>query len=35
MIPGMDPKVDYVFKKVFGSESNLDLLRHLLEAYLR
>jgi predicted transposase/invertase (TIGR01784 family) len=34
MKPGIDPKVDYAFKKVFGSESNVDLLQHLLEAVL-
>ena len=34
MKPGIDPKVDYAFKKVFGSESNVDLLRDLLEAVL-
>ena len=34
MTPGIDPKVDYAFKKVFGSESNIDLLTLLLEAVL-
>ena len=34
MKPGIDPKVDYAFKKVFGSESNTDLLTDLLEAVL-
>ena len=34
MKPGIDPKVDYAFKKVFGSESNVDLLKLLLEAVL-
>ena len=34
MKPGIDPKVDYAFKKVFGSESNVDLLQLLLEAVL-
>ncbi|MBI3822721.1 MAG: PD-(D/E)XK nuclease family transposase [Planctomycetes bacterium] len=34
MIPGIDPKVDYAFKKVFGSEANVALLRSLLEAVL-
>ena len=34
MTPGIDPKVDYAFKKVFGSESNADLLRDLLGAVL-
>jgi predicted transposase/invertase (TIGR01784 family) len=35
MIPGIDPRVDYAFKKVFGSESNIALLRSLLEAVLK
>ena len=30
--PEIDPKVDYAFKKVFGSESNVDLLAHLINA---
>ena len=34
MKPGIDPKVDYAFKKVFGSVSNTDLLKDLLEAVL-
>ena len=34
MIPGIDPKVDYAFEKVFGSEANADLLRDLLGAVL-
>ena len=34
MKPGIDPKVDYAFKKVFGSESNVDLLTDLLQAVL-
>jgi predicted transposase/invertase (TIGR01784 family) len=34
MKPGIDPKVDYAFKKVFGSESNADLLQDLLAAVL-
>jgi predicted transposase/invertase (TIGR01784 family) len=34
MIPGIDPKVDYAFKKVFGSEANVAILRDLLEAVL-
>ena len=34
MKPGIDPKVDYAFKKVFGSESNVDLLKLFLEAVL-
>jgi predicted transposase/invertase (TIGR01784 family) len=32
MRPGIDPKVDYAFKKVFGSESNVDLLANLINA---
>jgi predicted transposase/invertase (TIGR01784 family) len=35
MIPGIDPKVDYVFKKLFGSESNVSLLLSLLDAVLK
>src|SRR6266404_8745484 len=35
MILGVDPKIDYAFKKVFGSESNIDLLLSLLDAVLR
>jgi predicted transposase/invertase (TIGR01784 family) len=34
MKPGIDPKVDYAFKKVFGTEANVDLLQDLLEAVL-
>src|SRR5947209_7770186 len=34
MQSGIDPKVDFAFKKVFGSESNVDLLQSLLEAVL-
>src|SRR6202035_1301666 len=33
--PGIDPKVDYAFKKLFGSEANLDLLSDLLHAVLQ
>ncbi len=32
MRPEIDPKVDYAFKKLFGSESNTDLLAHLINA---
>ncbi len=32
MRPDIDPKVDYAFKKVFGSESNVDLLANLINA---
>ena len=31
---GIDPKVDYAFKRVFGVEKNLDLLTSLLESVL-
>jgi predicted transposase/invertase (TIGR01784 family) len=35
MKPGLDPKVDYAFKKVFGSEANIPVLINLLEAVLK
>lgn len=35
MKPGVDPKVDYAFKKLFGSESTTDLLIDLLNAVLQ
>jgi len=35
MITGIDPKVDYAFKHVFGREANVPLLRNLLEAILQ
>lgn len=35
MIPGIDPRVDYAFKKVFGSEANVPLLADLLHAVLK
>jgi predicted transposase/invertase (TIGR01784 family) len=35
MIPGADPKVDYAFKKIFGSQSNEAVLLNLLEAVLK
>ena len=35
MIPGIDPKVDYVFKRLFGREQNRDLLISLLHAVLQ
>ena len=35
MILGIDPKVDYAFKKLFGSEANKLLLLALLNAVLR
>src|SRR5262245_55337607 len=34
MRPGIDPKVDYAFKRVFGSEDTKDVLIHLLNAVL-
>lgn len=34
MVLGIDPKVDYAFKRVFGHEKNKDLLIHLLNAVL-
>jgi len=34
MITGIDPKVDYASKRVFGSEENTNVLRHLLNAIL-
>ncbi len=34
MILGIDPKVDYVFKRLFGVEANRPLLMHLLNAVL-
>jgi hypothetical protein len=35
MILGIDPKVDYAFKKLFGSEGNTDLRIDLLHAVLQ
>jgi predicted transposase/invertase (TIGR01784 family) len=35
VITGIDPKVDYAFKKVFGSEANTPILVHFLNAVLR
>jgi predicted transposase/invertase (TIGR01784 family) len=35
MVPGIDPKIDYAFKRLFGSESNQPLLIHLLNAVLQ
>jgi predicted transposase/invertase (TIGR01784 family) len=35
MVPGVDPRVDYAFKKVFGSQVNIAILLDLLEAVLR
>jgi hypothetical protein len=32
MVPGIDPKVDIVFKRLFGTEANADLLIDLLNA---
>ncbi|QDU28145.1 PD-(D/E)XK nuclease family transposase [Anatilimnocola aggregata] len=34
MVPGIDPKVDYAFKKLLGSESSADLLVSFLNAVL-
>jgi predicted transposase/invertase (TIGR01784 family) len=34
MVPTADPKVDYAFKKIFGSESNGAVLLNLLQAVL-
>jgi predicted transposase/invertase (TIGR01784 family) len=34
MIVGIDPKVDYVFKRIFGREQNEPVLVHLLNAVL-
>jgi predicted transposase/invertase (TIGR01784 family) len=34
MIPGIDPKIDIAFKKVFGSESWTDLTASLINAVL-
>jgi len=35
MMLGIDPKVDYAFKRVFGDPRNADILIHLLNAILR
>jgi predicted transposase/invertase (TIGR01784 family) len=35
MVPGIDPKVDFAFKKVFGSEAETPVLLNLLEAVLK
>ena len=35
MVPGIDPKIDYAFKRLFGSEANRPLLIHLLNAVLQ
>lgn len=32
---GIDPKIDYAFKKLFGQERNKPLLVHLLNAVLQ
>ena len=34
MVPGIDPKVDIIFKRLFGTEANADLLIDLLNAVL-
>ena len=35
MVPGIDPKVDYIFKRLFGREANQALAIHLLNAVLQ
>jgi hypothetical protein len=35
MILGIDPIVDFAFKRVFGDERNADILIHLLNAILK
>src|SRR5436305_837916 len=35
MIPGIDPKIDYAFKRIFGQERNRAVLMHLLNAVLQ
>ncbi len=35
MRPGIDPKVDFAFKRVFGCEHTKPLLLHLLNAILQ
>lgn len=35
MISGIDPRVDYAFKKVFGTETNVPVLADLLNAVLK
>jgi hypothetical protein len=35
MIPGIDPKIDYAFKCVFGRERNRHVLEHMLQSVLR
>jgi predicted transposase/invertase (TIGR01784 family) len=35
MIPGIDPKVDYAFKKLFGTETSAPVLMSLLDAILK
>src|SRR5207237_911147 len=35
MIPGIDPKVDYAFKRLFGTAHNRGLLIHLRNAVLK
>jgi PD-(D/E)XK nuclease family transposase len=34
MIPGIDPRVDYAFKRVFGTEANVPILIDFLHAIL-
>jgi predicted transposase/invertase (TIGR01784 family) len=35
MVPGIDPKVDYAFKRLFGREENRALLIHLIDSVLK
>lgn len=35
MIVGIDPKIDYAFKCLFGRERNIALSRHLIQAVLK
>ena len=35
MVPGIDPKVDYAFKRLFGHEHNVSMLMHMLNAILQ
>ena len=35
MIPGIDPTVDYAFKRLFGLERSVSILKHMLNAVLQ
>src|SRR5947207_10220703 len=35
MVPGIDPKIDYAFKRIFGLERNSIILIHVLNAILQ